>query len=226
MRLIIIDDHKMFLNGIEKLFETNRTIQIVETFSNSTMVLPYLNGNLNKVDGILTDLNMLNLNGLDLIKKIKIKYPNFITIAFSMYSSQKMIEELKKNGCDGFIHKSYSYTDLVNAIEFIEDGHQYFSPRLATSLKNYDFSYNQNNKIRDSFAKRFYLSKREIEVLELIVQNYSSKKIAEKLFVSFETISSHRKNLIKKTECRTAIDFYLLAIEMGLIKIHSSWSSV
>jgi DNA-binding NarL/FixJ family response regulator len=223
MRLLIVDDHEMFLNGIEKLFENNKTIQIVTTFSDSLMVLPYLNGNLNNVDGILTDLNMLNLNGLDLIKKIKEKYPNFITIAFSMYCNHKLIDELKKHNCDGFIHKSFSYTELVDALGIIKKGHKYFSPRLSKSLTNYDFIFSQNKRIRDSFGKKFYLSKREIEVLELIVQNHSSKKIAEKLFVSLETISSHRKNLIKKTGCKTAIDLYLLAVEIGMIKVYPSW---
>jgi DNA-binding NarL/FixJ family response regulator len=221
MRLIIVDDHEMFLNGIEKLFETNKTIQIVKTFSNSSMVLPYLNSHSKMVDGVLTDLNMSDLNGFDLIKKIKDKYPSFITVAFSMYCNRKMIDELKKNGCDGFIHKSDNYSDLVDALKLIQKGRKYFSSKLTKSLRNYDFVYDQNNEIRDSFAKKFYISKREMEVFELIVQNYSSKKIAEKLFVSIETVSSHRKKLIKKTGCRTAIDFYLLAIEMGMIKIHS-----
>ena len=218
MRLIIVDDHEMFLNGIEKLFETNKTIQIIKTFSNSSMVLPYLNSHSNIVDGVLTDLNMLDLNGFDLIKKIKKKYPSFITIAFSMYCNHKMVDELKKNGCDGFIHKSDSYSDLVDAIKLIGKGRKYFSSKLTKFSTNFDFVYDKNSKVKDSFAKKFYLSKRETEVLELIVQNYSSKKIAEKLFVSFETVSSHRKSLIKKTGCRTAIDFYLLAIEIGMIK--------
>ena len=219
MRLIIIDDHQMFLSGMEKLFETNQTIKIVKTFSDPMMVLPYLNGHSNMVDGVLTDLNMANLNGIDLIKKIKTKYPKMITIAFSMYSSQKLIDELKKNGSDGFIHKSFDYIDIVNAIESVRGGSKYFLPIPSSikSVRNYDFFYGQNNSVKDSFTQKFYLTKREMEVLELIIKNYSSKKIAEKLFVSKETISSHRKNLIKKTGCKTVLDFYLLANEMGMI---------
>jgi DNA-binding NarL/FixJ family response regulator len=219
MNLLIVDDHKIFLEGLKKLLEKSETIQVVKTSSSPFNVLQYLNGNHRNVDCILTDLNMPELNGVELIKKIKNKYPNKKIVVFSMYCNHQLINELKKLDIDGFIHKSFGHIELLNAIDQIEKGNKYFTSKLSKELINYDFTYSEKNKISDHFAKKYYFTKRELDVLRLIAQNYSSKNIADELFISLDTVSSHRKNLIKKSGCKTTIEFYHLAIEIGAIKI-------
>ena len=136
-----------------------------------------------------------------------------------MYYNHQIIDDLRIMGVDGFIHKSFSYKKMIKTVENVRNGQQYFTPRLSKKLLNYDFDWNESIKLKDNFAKKYYLSKRELEILLLITQNYTSKQIAEKLYISPNTVSSHRKNLIRKTHCKTNIDFYLLAMEVGLIKV-------
>jgi DNA-binding NarL/FixJ family response regulator len=220
MRLVIVEDHQLVLEGMEKMFNNNEKIHIVKSFSNPMLVMAYLRENYDKIDGVLTDLNMPILNGFDLIKKIKKEFPNCITIAFSMYCNQRMIEELKASNCNGFIHKAYSFENLIRAIELIGKGHKFFSPVLLKSMVHYNFIDSEKTKVIDHFGKKFYLTKRETEVLDLIVQNYSTKLIADKLFVKTTTVDVYRRNIIKKTGCKTALEFYQLAITIGIIKVN------
>lgn len=219
MNIVLVDDHKMFLDGLEKLFENHPLIRVDKKFSKPDQVLSYINGNYHRLDLVMTDLNMDEITGMSLIKKIKYKYPKIKVIVCSMYYNHQIIDELKKMDVDGYIHKSFSYKEMTKAIQEVMAGGQYFSPRLSKKALNYDFSWTKSNKLKDNFAKKYYLSKRELEILTLITQNYTSKQIADKIFISVNTVSSHRKNLIKKTGCKTNLDFYLLAIEVGLIKV-------
>jgi len=217
IRLAIIDDHQLITDGFENWYKNHDQIEVVYTSNSPKELLHYLNNN--TIDVILTDLNMPEMTGVDLVRKVKERNPNQKIAALTMYYNQHLINELNALKIDGFIHKNYGLNELTKAILEINKNGSYFTEQVSRMMIQYDFTFVDNSSIKDNFIKQFYLSKRELEIFELIIRNNSSSVISEKLFISEGTVSAHRKNIMKKTNCSSALELLHLALDQGLYKI-------
>lgn len=213
-KIILIDDHKMLLNGLKMVLEANTDIEVVQIFSNSLEVIPYLNNN--NVDLIISDLNMPKMNGIELIEKIKNNFPYTKTAVMTMYYNPHLIELLEGLNIDGYIHKSIDNNDLQCAIQTIRNGEKYYSKVVKKILGNDNFEFAKNLTIVDNFLTKYCLSPRELEIFHLIIENYSSQEIADKLHISKDTVSTHRKNIVRKIGCTTPVEMLKIAIKTGL----------
>ncbi|WP_394975829.1 response regulator [uncultured Croceitalea sp.] len=210
-RLIIADDHKMFLDGLLSILESKKEYEIVLTANNGKNVAKYLDINNSKepIDLVITDVNMPDLNGIELNKHIKSNHSKTKTLVVSMLHDSMTVQTLTKDNVDGYVPKNAEKEELLEAIESILKGEKYFSQSIKDVYLKGMFS-NEQTLIES-------LSKREKEVLKLIAQEHTTQEIADKLFLSKHTIESYRKNLISKLEVRNLAGLTKYAIKLGLV---------
>lgn len=185
-KLLLIDDHAIVLDGIAAILSGNDDLEITAKLADGNMALSYLK--LNQADLIITDYSMPDMDGLTLVRKAKQQSPGVKIIMLSMHDEADIIRNVMAAGLDGYILKKYAQKELLQAIEVVLSGGQYWSREVSTALLS-------NN----APERNDELTEREIEVLKLIVAELNSREIADKLFISERTVETHRKNLIRKT---------------------------
>ena len=211
-KLIIADDHKMFLDGLLSILASKEEYNIVLTANSGKNVIKYLdiNNSEEAIDLVITDVNMPDINGIELNKHIKTKHPKTKTLVVSMLHDTTTVQTLTKDNVDGYVPKNAEKQELLEAIEKILKGDKYFSQSIKDVYLKGMFS-NEKSLIES-------LSKREKEVLKLIAEEYTTQEIADKLFLSKHTIESYRKNLISKLEVRNLAGLTKYAIKLGLLE--------
>lgn len=211
-KLIIADDHKMFLDGLLSILKDKKQYEIVLTANTGKNVAKYLdiNNSTEAIDLVITDVNMPELNGIELNRHIKSQHKNVKTLVVSMLHDATTVQTLTKDNVDGYVPKNAEKAELLIAIETILKGKKYFSQTIKDVYLKGMFSNEQS--LMES------LSKREKEVLKLIAEEFTTQEIADKLFLSKHTIESYRKNLISKLEVRNLAGLTKYAIKMGLLE--------
>jgi len=191
INLLIADDHQLLIDGIKTTLAGVEDINIVAAVYNGYQVLEQLDSGIH-VDVILMDINMPKLDGLSATKLVHKKYPEVRIIALSQYDEKRFVKQMVKNGAWGYLLKDAGKDILVTAIRTVHGGENYFCERLSLRL------INQELKMEDTKSLFPKLTDREIEILRLIGRELSSQEIADKLFISFHTVESHRANLMSK----------------------------
>jgi len=191
INLLIADDHQLLIDGIKATLEGIEDINIVAEVNNGFQVLEQLESGL-KVDVILMDINMPKLDGLAATKQVHKKFPDTKVIALSQYDEKRFVKQMVKNGASGYLLKDSGKDILLKAIRTVHGGESYFCERLSLRLINMEL---KSEDTKSLFPK---LSVRELEILRLIGREFSSQEIADKLFISFHTVESHRANLMSK----------------------------
>lgn len=208
--LIIADDHKMFIDGLISILNDAPEFSVTLTAKNGAQVEKYLA--INGADDIhllITDLTMPEMDGIELNKIVKEKYPTLKTLVVSMHIDGGMIDKLIRNNVDGYVPKNAEKEELLTAIRSIVGGEKYFSSEIK---KAYTDAMFENKK-----AEEINLTDREVEVLKLIAEENTTQEIADKLFLSKHTIESYRKNLISKLNVKNLAGLTKHAIKMGLL---------
>lgn len=191
INILIADDHQLLIDGIKTTLTGVEDIQVVAEVYNGYQVLEKLDTGL-KVDVILMDINMPKLDGLNCTKMVRKKYPEIKILALSQYDEKRFVKQMVKNGASGYLLKDSGKDELVKAIHEVHNHGNYFSERLSMRL------INQELKMENTSALFPKLTDRELEILRLIGKEFSSQEIADKLFISFHTVESHRANLMLK----------------------------
>lgn len=216
IKVLIVDDHKIVRDGIKALLQNTKNIQWVGDCKDGSEVVGFLNNKV--VDVILMDIMMETINGIEASKIVLEKYPDIRILALSMNNEYDYIQEMLKVGAAGYILKNSSYEDLVTAIETVATGKPYFSPEVTDIVMN---KYMHQGKKTKSTSKNQslvdQLTKRELEILELIAQELTNIEIAEKLFISRRTVDTHRRNLLQKIGVKNSIGLIRFAYSNGLI---------
>ncbi|WP_340156135.1 response regulator transcription factor [uncultured Winogradskyella sp.] len=209
--IIIADDHSMFLDGLTSILAEEKSINIILTAKTGTQVLKYLRINTDeKIDLVITDINMPEMDGVELNAAIKAEFPKIKTLVVSMLEDAKKIKILTEANANGYISKNAEKAELLKAIKSILEGQNYFSPRIKQILMEAMFSAKSESEIS--------LSKRETEVLKLIAQEFTTQEIADQLFLSKHTIESYRKNLISRLGVRNLAGLTRYAVEKGMLE--------
>ncbi|MCK9400121.1 MAG: response regulator transcription factor [Bacteroidales bacterium] len=191
INILIADDHQLLIDGIKATLAGIEDLKIVAEVYNGYQVIEKLDSGLS-VDVILMDINMPKLDGLSCTKMVHKNYPEVRIIALSQYDEKRFVKQMVKNGASGYLLKDSGKDVLVKAIRTVHSGENYFCERLSLRL------INQELKMEDTKSLFPKLTEREIEILRLIGKELSSQEIADKLFISFHTVESHRANLMSK----------------------------
>ena len=188
IKIIIADDHLLFIEGLRMLIESEPGITIIDIANDGKELLQILPANL--PDVILLDINMPNMNGLNAAIYIRQSYPSVKILMLSTYSEEHLIEKAKKNGANGYLLKNSSKEELLQSIRLVYKGLLCFPFRVPERVN--EFSSN------DIFLKQYNFTKRETEVILLIKQGLTNQQISDKLFLSIYTVETHRKNIMQK----------------------------
>ncbi len=208
--IIIADDHKMFLDGVLSILSTKDEYNILMTASSGKNVIKYVEINsTEKIDLIITDISMPEVDGITLNNSVKQTNPNIKVLVVSMHIDTAMIDTLIKNDVDGYVPKNAEKEELLTAIKTILKGEKYFSNIIKEAYMKSVFT-KEKEKLQE-------LTQREKEVLKLIALEHTTQEIADQLFLSKHTIESYRKNLISKLNVRNLAGLTKYAIKLGLV---------
>lgn len=197
LKLIIAEDHSIFVEGLKKTLQDHLAdkIQILSIVSDGNKLLDELK--FAQPDLLFLDLNLPGSDGLELIKPIHKAFPNMRIIVLTIYQDTKLVREAFKNGVDGYILKSCKTQEILNAIEEVMEGKTFMGEGVAVTDRP-DASKQADSIYQDSFMKKYNLTNREMEILKLISNAMTNKQISEELYISDQTVGVHRKNIMRK----------------------------
>lgn len=210
-KIILADDHEIFREGLKSLLSKDPEIEIVAEARDGKQLLELIKKN--KCDVVVTDLSMPNLDGLAAIKVIKNRKPNIQILVLTMLKDHEHFKHAMGNGANGYLLKDDAYEQFLMAVKAIAKGKKYISPSVAQMetervLRSMDEIDTPSLDI---------LTKREKEILKLVVSGFANKNIAAKLNISVRTAETHRNNLTNKLGIKTTAGLVKFAISKGLV---------
>ncbi len=214
IRVLIADDHMMFVDGIESILATEEDIDVVDKCYDGLSIFKKLDEY--DIDVLLLDINLPEMSGLEVCKRLTATHPTVHILALTMHNTESFVTEILKNGAMGYILKNTGKAELVNAIKLVSKGQSYFSAEVTETIMKGLVS--QKSDIPDPDQGPPIVSRREREVLALIVQEYTTPEIAEELHISLKTVESHRRSLLTKLSVRNSAGLVRAAFENDLIK--------
>jgi DNA-binding NarL/FixJ family response regulator len=215
IRIHLADDHQVLIDSMSALLNTVSDFQVIGySLDGSTLYDDVTN---NKANILVLDISMPKKDGIAVVKEFAKKgYPCKVII-LSSYDDLKIIEEVMKLGVSGYLTKQCAGDNIVEAINAVADGEEYFCNTVREKIFNIatknNSKLNKPNIIIDSI-----LTGREIEIIILIALEYSGREISEKLFISTNTVETHRKNIMKKLKAKSSIGLVKFALKNKLIK--------
>ncbi len=209
INIILVDDHRIFLDGLIALFQSESEITVVGTAEKGEDALEILATK--AVDVLVLDVNMpeANMEGIETAKFVKQKYPKTKILMLSYSNKRDFTLSLMQIGVSGYVLKENSSEELVHAIKTVHNGQTYFGLKVLNSIGNH----------RTPMASKVHLTEREKDVLRLIAAGKESKMIGEELFIAVGTVNTHKKNLLHKTGVENDKQLVLYAIKEGYVDI-------
>ena len=213
IKVLIADDHTMFVDGIESILANEEEISLVDKCYDGNSIFEKLDEH--NIDVLLLDINLPGMSGIDVCEKITSTHPSVHVLALTMHNTKSFVTEILKNGAMGYILKNTDKEELVRAIKKVYDGKSYFSKEVTQTIMKGLVS-DKNKTDEETTAP--IVSRREKEVLNLIVQEFTTTEIADELHISLKTVESHRRNLLTKMNVRNTAGLVRVAFEKNLIK--------
>lgn len=204
IKVIVVDDHPVVIEGMRAMLLQIPYVVLSATAGNAFTALEQVQEQV--PDLVITDINMPEINGIEFTARLKKEYPAIKVIGMSTFSERSYISQMIQSGADGFLVKSASKEEIEAAIISVTDGKMYLSPDAGMSHSEQKALKNQPT-----------LTRREKEVLLLIADGLTNPQIAEKLFISLNTVDSHRKNLLMKFEVSNTALLVRSAMKLGIL---------
>lgn len=201
-KIFIVDDHPMVIEGLKTLLSQNESIVVVGTAINAFEAISFIAKN--EVDIAFIDINLPDISGIELCKKIKTEFPSIICLALSTFNDRGYVSKMIENGASGYLLKNSSREEIYKAISEVLIGNMYFNVGYQK----------QNTSKYDEIP---IITRREKEVLIQIAEGLTNQQIANKLFISITTVSSHRQNLMLKLEANNTASLIKNALKFDLI---------
>jgi len=212
--LAIVDDHSIVLQGLELMLKNEPSVQLSGLYQNGAQLLSALQRG-ETINTILMDIHMPDINGVELCKMVKRDYPSVSVIGLSMVSEMSLVRLMIKNGASGYLHKNAGKEEMMQALDRVRKGKKFFSEEIRDMLLE-GTSRGKKAGNKSPFPR---LSRREKEVLGLIVDEYTTQEIADKLFISFGTVETHRRNILSKLGARNTAGLVRIALEYKLLEV-------
>jgi DNA-binding NarL/FixJ family response regulator len=200
LTIYIADDHAIVVDGLKEILKSRKTWVVKGVAHDGEQLINLVKKQ--RPDVVILDINMPRINGIECARWIKENQPTTRVIVLTMYPEKIYVDQLLKAGADGCLLKSRGSSDLLEAIERVSEGKSYFD--WITDFKN------------EQDSKDYKLSDREIQIIKLIITGDSSSVIAEALFISEETVKTHRKNIFKKLKIHHVTELMTFALNNGI----------
>lgn len=213
IKIFIIDDHKILVDSFIDHFKDLKDIEVIGYALNGCEAIDALNPNDCNPDIVLQDIDLEDMTGIECASALLKNNPNLKIIGVSSYTEAVIVKKLLKAGAKGYISKATDIENLETAIRQVQSGENYIGTYISESLA---VDKNESRTIRKSLIP--IISDREQDVLKLISQEFNTNEIAEKLFISPNTVLTHRKSLLLKFDVKNSVGLVRKALEFNLLK--------
>ena len=203
MKVLIIDDHKIFGEGLASILESIK-IKSIRVFQDPKKALDHIN-KFKDIDLVFTDINMPEFNGFKMCEELRLKHKKIKTIVMSMYDDKRIKQQALKSGADIYLTKTATKEEISLAI------------KNCFNNKKHIYKTKKSSTIDDNFTIKYKLTTREREIISEILDEKSNKEIAEILNISKRTVESHRKNIALKLDVKNSIGIAKIAIKYNLV---------
>jgi len=205
IKVYIVEDHSVVVEGIRSLLQHEKEFDVIGNTDTGEGCLDFFRTR--TADVILMDINLPDMSGIDLCKIIKKTYPGIMVLALSTFNQSIYISKMIENGASGYLLKNSGRHEIIQALRDVASGKTYLSFEAGQALKS----------LKSKNSEQPLLTKREKEILGLITEGLTNTQIAERLFISIDTVDSHRKNLYSKLNVRNTVMLMRYAIDNNLI---------
>jgi len=212
----IADDHQILIDGVKAVLNLESSIEVIGFSLNGVQVVDWFKDHF--ADILILDINMPELDGIGVLKalkKSKKKRPEIIVL--SSYDDIKLVKEVLQMGRKGFVPKKSAGEHIVNAVYKVANGNQYFTDDVKEKMMQTLLNGQPKNEGSQDGVLISSLTKRELEVLKLVAQQYSTREIAQELVISESTVETHRKNLMKKVKVKNSVGLAIFALKNEVI---------
>tara|TARA_R110000868_G_scaffold274981_5_gene534675 strand:+ start:1053 stop:1718 length:666 start_codon:yes stop_codon:yes gene_type:complete len=218
IQVVLADDHVLVRDGIKALLEDQSGIAVIDEASDGKEAIKVVERS--RPDVLIVDIRMPEMNGIEVVAEINKRFPNVKTLVLSMHDSEEYVVQAIQAGADGYLLKGASKEEFLKALHKIASGGKYFTGDISSIIMN-NF-VNGNVSVRASSSNKpaedpFKLTKREKQILNLVLQLKNNKDIAEELQISKRTAEVHRFNLMKKLDVKNLMELSNKAKEFDLI---------
>jgi len=210
LSIILVDDHKLFREGLKSLMENFTYIGQVQEASNGREFLQLLDKS--TPDVVFMDIEMPEMDGIRATRKAIDAFPDLNVVALSMYGNENYYTQMINAGAKGFILKNSGIQDVENAIQNVMSGNNYFSQEIFQRLI-------QGLGRKQQKTTNPELSAREEEIVFLICKGLSNQEIADKLYLSKRTVDKHRENILSKTHSKNTAGIVMYAVKNGIVEV-------
>lgn len=217
IQIAVVDDHQIVRDGIKVLIEDEPGFEISFEAENGEQAIKLCAEHV--PDLVIMDITMPKKSGIEATEEIKEKQPEVKVLALTMLSEDQHIKKMIKAGASGYILKSSGKEELLKAINTIIDGKHYFSDDATQAILK-DLVEPSVNKKADPDTVN--ITDRELEVLKLIVNEFTNQEIADQLFVSVRTVDAHRRNLLQKTGAKNTAGLVKYALNNNLFESNAN----
>lgn len=211
INILLVDDHQLVIDGLKSMISAGKHLHVSGEALNGQQAIDIIMANPEKYQLVITDITMPLMGGIELCKIIKQQFPHIKVLMLSMHNSISIIKDSLTAEADGYMLKNTGQEEFLKGLERIIGDGTYFSQDILPIILN------QYQKEKPLLNKNS-LTQREKEVLELIVQELTSKEIADKLNISKQTVDTHRINIMQKTDCKSLVGLIKYAIQIGFVK--------
>ncbi|MBI4645921.1 MAG: response regulator transcription factor [Bacteroidia bacterium] len=211
--ILIVDDHQMFIDGVKLLLRKAENFNVVAEAINGKQAIDIIrncDGRNYEINLVITDISMPEMSGVELTRLIKEEFPHIKVLVLTMYNDREIVNEIINSEAEGYILKNTGKKELIEAINRILDNGTYYSNEVVAIM----MEHVKSEKKQAEQTKA--LTPRELEIIQLICQEYSTAEIAEKLFLSPLTVETHRKHILRKTNSKTIVGLIKFAIKNNL----------
>jgi two-component system nitrate/nitrite response regulator NarL len=215
IRVVLADDHVFVRDGIKSLLENEANIEVVGEAIDGADALEVVNAN--KPDLLIVDIRMPNLTGIEVVEKLRSDNNNVKIIMLSMHESEEYVLKSIKAGADGYLLKGSSKDEFLKALHTVANGGKYFSGDISSILIGQLTSSSLSSEPKQNFGEEMMITKREKEILSLLLSGKGNKEIAEALDISKRTAEVHRFNLMKKLKVKNLMELSNKATEYSLL---------
>ncbi|OYT10691.1 MAG: DNA-binding response regulator [Bacteroidetes bacterium 4572_112] len=211
IKVIVVDDHELFRKGVIMVLKKMDNVEVIGEAGDGKEFLAMLNSH--KPDVVFIDIKMPLMNGIEATTQATKRFPELNIIALSMFGEEEYLHKMINAGAKGFLLKNSSIGEIERAINLVNNGKNCYSDDLLGYFTNKFI----DNKPKDD--DKIKLTRRELEVLNLVAQGLSNTEIADKLFISKRTVDGHKANLIQKTGSKNIVDLLIYSIKNNIITI-------
>ena len=222
-RIIVIDDHQLFREGVKRILEFEESFEVIAEGDDGKEAFKLIKDH--RPDAVLMDINMPNMNGIEATKNLISHYPETKVIILSIHDDQAFVTQALKTGATGYLLKEMDSDELIEAIRVVIKGGSYIHPKVTHKLvADYRRLANEQN-IGNGYEQLeirrpiHLLTRRECEVLQLLADGKSNRSIGEKLYISEKTVKNHVSSILQKTGADDRTQAVVTAIKNGWVEI-------